>query len=199
MRCAQNAGLTLHVETLYGDNNHHICESCFKGLARALRQAIEIDPRKADAVPSTKGVLEARCERRGARTAASTCASTCAGRRSIRNATSTWSRKGSAGPLSSSRSSGRCGAGCGWWRPGSLAAEMAVGATISVLNGDLWTQTALSLGFAVLVGMFGNDLKRWTLFRRGYLEVAVVTGDDPTPPNGGFGSSGRSLAEDLVR
>jgi imidazoleglycerol-phosphate dehydratase len=54
---ALNAGLTLHVESLYGGNNHHICESCFKGLARALRQAIEIDPRKADAVPSTKGVL----------------------------------------------------------------------------------------------------------------------------------------------
>ena len=54
---AQAAGLTLHVENLYGENNHHIVESCFKGLARALRQAIEIDPRKADAVPSTKGVL----------------------------------------------------------------------------------------------------------------------------------------------
>jgi len=54
---AQAAGLTLHVETLYGDNNHHIVESCFKGVARALRQAFEIDPRKADAVPSTKGVL----------------------------------------------------------------------------------------------------------------------------------------------
>jgi len=54
---AQHAGLTLHIETHYGDNNHHIIESCFKGLARALRQAIEIDPRKADAVPSTKGVL----------------------------------------------------------------------------------------------------------------------------------------------
>ena len=54
---AQNAGLTLHVENLYGENNHHIVESCFKGLARALRQAVEIDPRKADAVPSTKGVL----------------------------------------------------------------------------------------------------------------------------------------------
>ena len=54
---AQNAGITLHVETLYGDNNHHICESCFKGLARALRDAFEIDPRKSDAVPSTKGTL----------------------------------------------------------------------------------------------------------------------------------------------
>jgi imidazoleglycerol-phosphate dehydratase len=54
---AQHAGLTLHVETLYGENNHHIAESCFKGLARALRQAVEIDPRKADGVPSTKGVL----------------------------------------------------------------------------------------------------------------------------------------------
>ncbi len=53
----QAAGLTLHVETLYGINGHHIAESCFKGLARALREAVEIDPRKADAVPSTKGVL----------------------------------------------------------------------------------------------------------------------------------------------
>lgn len=54
---AQAAGITLHVETLYGDNNHHIAESAFKGLARALRKAVEIDPRKADAIPSTKGVL----------------------------------------------------------------------------------------------------------------------------------------------
>ena len=54
---AQNAGLTLHVENLYGTNNHHIVESCFKALARALREAIQIDPRKADAVPSTKGSL----------------------------------------------------------------------------------------------------------------------------------------------
>jgi imidazoleglycerol-phosphate dehydratase len=54
---AQGAGITLHVDNLYGENNHHIVESCYKGLARALRDAIEIDPRKADAVPSTKGVL----------------------------------------------------------------------------------------------------------------------------------------------
>lgn len=54
---AQSAGVTLHVENLYGENNHHIVESCFKGLARALRQAVAIDPRRSDAVPSTKGVL----------------------------------------------------------------------------------------------------------------------------------------------
>ncbi|HEX7657487.1 MAG: imidazoleglycerol-phosphate dehydratase HisB [Sphingomonas sp.] len=54
---AQTAGVTLHIETLYGQNNHHIAESAFKGLARALRQAVEIDPRKADAIPSTKGTL----------------------------------------------------------------------------------------------------------------------------------------------
>ena len=54
---AQHAGVTLHIENLYGGNSHHIVESCYKGLARALRQAIEIDPRKADAVPSTKGTL----------------------------------------------------------------------------------------------------------------------------------------------
>ncbi len=54
---AQTAGLTLHVECLYGQNNHHIVESCYKALARAMRQAVEIDPRKADSIPSTKGVL----------------------------------------------------------------------------------------------------------------------------------------------
>ena len=54
---AVSAGITLHIETLYGENNHHICESIFKGLARALRDAIEIDPRKEGAIPSTKGML----------------------------------------------------------------------------------------------------------------------------------------------
>jgi imidazoleglycerol-phosphate dehydratase len=54
---AQSAGVTLHVENLYGENNHHIVESCFKGLARALRMATALDPRRLDAVPSTKGVL----------------------------------------------------------------------------------------------------------------------------------------------
>lgn len=54
---AQNAGLTLHVESLYGENNHHIIESCYKGLARALGQAFAIDPRQKDMVPSTKGTL----------------------------------------------------------------------------------------------------------------------------------------------
>jgi len=54
---AQTAGLTLHVETLHGSNNHHIAEAAYKGLARSLRAAVEIDARKADAIPSTKGVL----------------------------------------------------------------------------------------------------------------------------------------------
>jgi imidazoleglycerol-phosphate dehydratase len=54
---AQNAGITLHVATLYGENNHHIAETCFKGLARALRHALTIDPRQAGRVPSTKGSL----------------------------------------------------------------------------------------------------------------------------------------------
>ena len=51
------AGATLHIETLYGENSHHIAESCYKGLARALRAAVEIDPRAPEAVPSTKGRL----------------------------------------------------------------------------------------------------------------------------------------------
>src|SRR5882672_5303614 len=54
---AMNAGITLHVATLYGSNDHHIAESCFKGLARALRAAVAIDPRAAGEVPSTKGSL----------------------------------------------------------------------------------------------------------------------------------------------
>lgn len=54
---AQNSGITLHVENLYGENNHHIAETCYKGLARALRQALELDPRQSGRVPSTKGTL----------------------------------------------------------------------------------------------------------------------------------------------
>ena len=54
---AQHAGLTLHVETLYGENSHHIAETCYKALARALRQAVAIDARQSGRVPSTKGQL----------------------------------------------------------------------------------------------------------------------------------------------
>ncbi|MXO69361.1 imidazoleglycerol-phosphate dehydratase HisB [Altererythrobacter marinus] len=54
---AQAAGITLHVELLYGQNNHHICEAIYKGFARAMRAAVEVDPRKGGAVPSTKGIL----------------------------------------------------------------------------------------------------------------------------------------------
>ncbi len=55
---AQHAGLTLHVETLYGENSHHIAETCYKALARALRQAVAIDERQGGRVPSTKGQLQ---------------------------------------------------------------------------------------------------------------------------------------------
>ena len=54
---SQSAGVTLHMENIYGDNSHHIIESCFKGLARTLRSALEIDPRTKNAIPSTKGSL----------------------------------------------------------------------------------------------------------------------------------------------
>ena len=54
---AQNSGITLHIQNLYGENNHHIAETCYKGLARALRQAVSLDPRQAGRVPSTKGTL----------------------------------------------------------------------------------------------------------------------------------------------
>ena len=54
---SQAAGITLHIENIYGDNSHHIIESCFKGLARSLRTALEIDPRNKKSIPSTKGSL----------------------------------------------------------------------------------------------------------------------------------------------
>jgi len=54
---SQSAGITLHIENIYGDNSHHIIESCFKGLARTLRLALEKDARAADSLPSTKGIL----------------------------------------------------------------------------------------------------------------------------------------------
>ena len=54
---AMNAGVTLHLETLYGENSHHIAESLFKGVARALRRAVTVDPREEGRVPSTKGTL----------------------------------------------------------------------------------------------------------------------------------------------
>jgi len=54
---SQSAGITLHVENIYGDNSHHIIESCYKGLARALRTAVEVDPRAENIIPSTKGTI----------------------------------------------------------------------------------------------------------------------------------------------
>ena len=54
---AQNSGITLHVENLYGENSHHIVESCFKGLARSLKEAIKVDSKRANEIPSTKGTL----------------------------------------------------------------------------------------------------------------------------------------------
>ena len=54
---SQSAGITMHVENIYGDNSHHIIESCYKALARSLRAALEMDPRNKKSVPSTKGSL----------------------------------------------------------------------------------------------------------------------------------------------
>tara|TARA_E500000075_G_C6915929_1_gene281599 strand:- start:3 stop:590 length:588 start_codon:yes stop_codon:yes gene_type:complete len=54
---SQSAGITLHVENIYGDNSHHIMESCYKGLARALREAVTVDPRAENIIPSTKGTI----------------------------------------------------------------------------------------------------------------------------------------------
>ena len=54
---SQSAGITMHVENIYGDNSHHIIESCYKALARSLREALEMDPRSKKSIPSTKGSL----------------------------------------------------------------------------------------------------------------------------------------------
>ena len=54
---SQSAGITLHVENIYGDNSHHKIESCYKGLARALREAVQVDPRAENIIPSTKGTI----------------------------------------------------------------------------------------------------------------------------------------------
>jgi Protein of unknown function (DUF2628) len=82
---------------------------------------------------------------------------------------------------------------------GLLAFEVAVGAVLSLLNEDWWTQAALLLGSAVLIGVFANDLKRWTLFRRNYLEVAVVTGSGIDAAERRFWDQRSQLAADLVR
>lgn len=82
---------------------------------------------------------------------------------------------------------------------GIFAAELALGAALSLLGADEITQTAISLGFAAFVGVVGNDIKRWTLFRRGYLQVGVVTGEDRNSAERRFWDQRPSLAADLVR
>jgi hypothetical protein len=82
---------------------------------------------------------------------------------------------------------------------GLLILEVAVGAVLSFLNDDWGTQAAVSLGTAVLIGVFANDLKRWTLFRRNYSEVAVVTGSGIDAAERRFWDQRPQLAADLVR
>ena len=82
---------------------------------------------------------------------------------------------------------------------GILAAEMLLNTLLGLLGADVLTSAAVSLAFSVLLGVFGNDLKRWTLFRSGYLEVAVVTGDDPDAAERRFWDERPGLAADLVR
>jgi Protein of unknown function (DUF2628) len=87
-----------------------------------------------------------------------------------------------------------------WLVAAGLFAIEAVGsAGLSHLDGNFWAEAALSLGFAVMVGMFGNDLKRWTLFRRGYLEVAVVTGSTVDDAERRFWEQRPHLAAEFVR
>jgi hypothetical protein len=82
---------------------------------------------------------------------------------------------------------------------GIFAAEIALSGLLLLLGADEVTQAAISVGFAVLLGVVGNDIKRWTLFRRGYLQVAVVTGEDRDAAERRFWDQRPSLAADLVR
>ena len=82
---------------------------------------------------------------------------------------------------------------------GIVAAEVLLNLLLGLLGADPMTRSALSLAFSVALGVFGNDLKRWTLFRNNYLEVAVVTGDDPDAAERRFWDERPSLAADLVR
>ncbi len=82
---------------------------------------------------------------------------------------------------------------------GILAVEVALNALLGLLGADALTRMAVSLAFSMLLGVFGSDLKRWTLFRSGYLEVAVVTGTDRDAAERRFWDERPSLAADLVR
>jgi Protein of unknown function (DUF2628) len=82
---------------------------------------------------------------------------------------------------------------------GMFAAEIAVTVAISSLGSDRWAQTAISLGFAMIIGLVANDIRRWTLFRRGYLEIAVVSGEDLDAAERRFWEQRPQLAADLVR
>jgi hypothetical protein len=80
-----------------------------------------------------------------------------------------------------------------------LGAEVLIALVFAALRPDAWSQTAMSLGAAVIIGMLANDLHRWTLFRRGFLEVGVVTGDDIDAAERRFWDQRPNLAADLVR
>ena len=82
---------------------------------------------------------------------------------------------------------------------GIFAAELALSGALQLLGADGPTKVVVSLAFAVLLGVFANDLKRWTLFRHGYLQVAVVTGSDRNSAERRFWDDRPSLAADLVR
>jgi uncharacterized protein DUF2628 len=82
---------------------------------------------------------------------------------------------------------------------GLFAVEVVANAAIAVIAADTWTRLALSLGLMVMVGLVGNDLKRWTLFRRGYLQMGVVTGADMDAAEQRFWDQRPRLAADLVR
>jgi len=82
---------------------------------------------------------------------------------------------------------------------GLLAAELLVDGALVFSGADEWVQAAVTIGFAVLTGLLANDLRRWTLFRRGYLEVAVVSGDDQDAAERRFWEQHPQLASDLAR
>ncbi len=177
---AINAGVTLHVETLYGENSHHIAESCFKGLARALRAAVAIDPRAAGEVPSTKVSSAADLLFSAESTDAGLHSSCSGGERCGRcrdrsiHIRPRWIsylgrrfRTGLAGLASAVAGADRLDRGFVVIDLGMMALG-AGKASAFIANGLI----------ALLMGFEAASLQRWTLSRRNWRQLDIVVADD---------------------
>ena len=157
-------GITLHVVNLYGENSHHVAETCFKAVARAFRTAFAIDPRNAEAVPSTKGTLTGVRGRMNALSPVHAPPDEPA-----RRSASSSSRTASPGRLSSCRCSGSSGTGFGW-RSSRYIVFVLVVAWIGRLAGEDAATLVAILG-TLLFALEANNIRRLSLERRGWEEI----------------------------